>query len=221
MPRMADAGTGESRYFDAAATGVVAYLVGYVLTYLLKSGDVSRAIADPQGLIGGVTVAEPAKWQMIAWLYAGMHNVPGVIRLQSGGRSTSQELRWSEAGPVWEAWLLLIPVLLLVFAGFGFADESLDPGADLWEGARSGAGVVLGYFPAALLGAGATQWRASTSGLGGSVEIVIGVRIAEAALIAGIVYPVFFGGLGGLFAARESGGQSTSSPERGPRDRNR
>lgn len=214
---MVESGEETSTYFDAAAAGVTAYVIGYVITYLLKSGSVSRAIGDPQGLVGGGTLGEPAKWQMIAWLYAGMHNVPGVIRLQGGGRSTSQELHWSEAGAVWEGWLLLIPVLLLVFAGFGLADESLIPGAGLWDGARGGAVIVLGYFPAALLGAGVTQWRASTSGFGGTAEIVIGAKIAEAALIAGIAYPLVFGAVGGALAARENDG--SSEPSRRPPDR--
>ena len=55
----------------------------------------------------------------------------------------------------------------------------------------------------------------------------MGANVAQAALLAGLAYPLVFGGLGGVLAAREAGGEDAgvkdhtgeSSDALGPRNR--
>lgn len=185
------------KYWEAAGAGLGAYLFGYGVTYLLKSGAVRRSVIDPSGLVGSAGQA-PETWRAVAWLFNGMHYVSGVVRVSRGGESITRELRIAGTGPVWEPWLPLVPVVMLLVFAYAQADDFVGPDASPLTGAKEGAAVVLGYFPAALLGAGGTHWWTSV----GRVTLEVGSAIGEAALLAGLVYPLLFGGIGGALAAR-------------------
>lgn len=183
----------------SAALGGLVFVLGYVLTYLLKSGRISST--QPSG-------AGPSTEQYVAWLFYEMHNVGHVVTQRLNGRSQSQSFDPSTWG-LWEGWLLAVPPLLLLVAGGTVAYVWSD--GDPKRGVVYGAALTMGYFPLGGLVAVLSQYQESGGGFGGS-DVTAGPKLAEAAVLAGVVYPVVFGIVGGLAVAvlRERSGSSTA-----------
>jgi hypothetical protein len=176
-----------------AVAGVVAFLAGYLLTLLVKSGDVSdlftRSLGDAQG--SGIT--PPGDWQVIGWFFFQMHTVATETTLAVGGQSQTT----TTAGSI-ESWMLLVPIVLLAGAGFIVARQANVDG--ILGGARAGATTVLGYVILAAVTAFVVTWSASISALGGTASVSIGPPVAVGVLTVGIIYPLAFGAIGGALA---------------------
>ena len=163
--------------------GVAAWLLGYLVTYLLHSGSVRESL--------GTTVLEflagdPVTWKLIGWLYFNAHfvdaSVPGLF-----GDSTVNFLSGAE-----EATLLVLyvlPPLALLAGGVFVARGTTEPVA----AAREGAAVALGYVLASLVAAFAVRITVA--------DAVAGPVLVTAVLLAGLVYPLVFGALGGAATA--------------------
>lgn len=197
----------------SAVLGALTFALGYVLTYLLKSGRISSTRAAGSG---------PSTEQYVAWLFYEMHNVGHVVTRTLNGRSQSQSFNPSTWG-VWESWLLAVPPLLLVVAGVAVAYVWSEGDPKL--GAVYGAALTAGYFPLAGLLAVLSEHQESVSGFRGTGSITAGPKLVEAAVLAGVLYPVVFGVVGGLAVAvlRErsgspgaAGGQGEPEPGRRP-----
>jgi hypothetical protein len=178
------------------------FLGGYVLTYLLKANQIRNA-PELGSEAGAVT------WKLVGWLYMGMHKVS--VRMETTKYDITQDgdtqqsvtdaaTTSIESTQAWDAWLLLIPPLLLIAGGYLLA-YYLE--TNLGRGAKSGRLVVLGYFPIVLLSSvlfrisESSNVACSTAQASGcSSETVAGPEIFPAILLAGILYPVLFGSLG-------------------------
>lgn len=180
-----------------AAGGVVAFLVGYLITFIVKSGEVSEALGGGAGDFSGLGVSPPGDWQIIGWFFYQMHNVAIEISLTIAGQSQTETIPTNP-----ETWLLAVPVVLLLAAGFVIAKNA---GASTVEdGVKAGVTTTVGYFVLAILFAFLTTWSVSEGG--GSISF--GPNILRAALIAGVAYPAILGSLGGILASTtESGGR--------------
>ena len=172
----------------AALGGVGAYLLGYLLTYRWQADEVEETlqgfnfVAD---LLGGDPI--PA-WQGVGWLFYNAHfvttQVPGF-----GGPSSENFIAASDDGTL--TLLYLLPPLLLLLAGLA-ATYAADV-SETREALLAGPGVLAGYLPLAIAGV----FLFSFSVGDGAVE----PDLVTAALLAGIVYPLAFGSLGGLLAS--------------------
>lgn len=172
-----------------AAAGAVAWIVGYVVTYLLGSGTVSSAFsAGAQG--GGTNIAT---WKGVGWIFFGGHFVDTEI---SGGGQSMSVNAIDQFGVDMDIVVYLLPVVLLVVAGYFVASRagSLD---DPVQGATVGATVAVGYFVLMVLGT--FLMSASLSALGTTIEYA--PKMLMAVGVAGIVYPVVLGGVGGAISA--------------------
>ncbi|WP_049980515.1 hypothetical protein [Halolamina rubra] len=164
-----------------AGTGIAAYLVGYLLTYVWQSGSVEERLAGYNfvtELFGGEPIAV---WQGVGWLFYNAHFVDTQFDA-FGGTQSQNFIAGSEGGSL--ALLYLVPVVLLLAAGLltarvGDADE---PAA----GATAGAAVAIGYFPLALIGRFLFSYQGSAA-----------PDIVTAILLAGLVYPLVLGAVGG------------------------
>ena len=169
-----------------AAAGAVAYLLGYVITYAWQAPTVDESlqginfVAD---LLGGATVPT---WKGVGWLFYNAHVVSTRVPTMGGGGGMVNFISQSEEGAL-VALYVLVPVLLVLAgvaaARYGNADR-------VGTAAASGATVVVGYLPMAVVGA---LLVAHT--FGGDVRIAPDLITAVA--VAGIVYPAFFGAVGG------------------------
>ena len=169
-----------------AAAGAVAYLLGYVVTYAWQAPAVNESlqginfVAD---LLGGAAVPT---WKGVGWLFYNAHVVSTRVPTMGGGTRMVNFISQSEEGAL-AALYVLVPVLLVLAgvaaARYGTADR-------VGTAAASGATAVVGYLPLAVVGAllfGHT--------FGGDVRIAPDLITAVA--VAGVVYPAFFGAVGG------------------------
>ena len=170
-----------------AAAGLLAYLLGYAGLYLWKSREVESALSGLNALVSFFGGDGIPTWKAVGWLFYDAHNV--ALQVPSGDGTVSRHLIGGEGNLTV---LYALPPLLLLAGGFlaaYTADAADDPG---W-GALAGASVAVSYVVLAVAGAFVT----SVEAFGSSV----GPGLLTAALLAGVAYPVVFGGLGGLLAA--------------------
>jgi hypothetical protein len=177
---------------SGGVAGAVAFLAGYVLTFLVKSGDVSDLLTRSLGEAQGSGLALPGDWQVVGWMFFQMHNVATETTLTIGGQSQTT----TTAGSV-ESWLLLVPLVLLAAAGFVVARQATV--TDTLAGAQAGAMVTVGYAVCTLLGGFLVTW--SASGFGGGASISIGPPLLTGTLTAGLIYPLVVGAVGGALGA--------------------
>lgn len=163
-----------------AAAGIAAYLLGYLITYVWQSGSVEERL---QGfnfiatLFGGEPIPP---WQAVGWLFYNAHFVDTQIRAM--GTDSENFIAASDGGAL--ALLYFVPVVLLLAAGFVLARTA--DADDAEDGAAAGASVVVGYFPLALAGAFLFSY-----------DDTIAPALVTALLLAGLVYPLVLGAVGG------------------------
>lgn len=173
---------------DVAATyGAITAIIGYVITFIVKYSASRQYVAT----IPDSIPSAPTAWQVVGWIYLRMHTVETRATVSGSEQSPPTiPINITASGSIlWESWLLLIPPLLLVIAGYALARDQNATNAT--QGPRKGATLVVGYLPIMALGAFFTQW-----------DIPLGVRfgpdLSDAVLIAGIAYPAIAGAIGGL-----------------------
>lgn len=179
---------------DAAVTlargglvGLAAWLLGYLVTFLLHAGSIRDAFAtDVVEFLAG----DPVTWKLVGWLYFNAHfvatSIPGLF-----GDSTTNFL--SGAEDVTLLVLYVVPPLVLLVAGAAVARGVSDP----TEGAKTGAALALGYFVASAVGAFLVRISVA--------DAVAGPSLVTAILLAGVLYPLVFGAIGGVVPAALSG----------------
>lgn len=172
-----------------AAAGVGAYLLGYLATYVTQAGAVRERLSTLNflaSLFGGDPVAA---WQGVGWYFYNAHFVATVSPSFGGGTRSSDLLASADAGL---AYLYAVPPVALLLAGAAVAlIEGVD---DPTDGALAALGVVPAYFVLAVVG---TVVFAYGVGDAGSVH----PDYVTGALLAGLVYPAVFGGVGGALGS--------------------
>ncbi len=166
-----------------ALAGVVAFLVGYVITYLWRGRDIEESLQPMEALLQ-LFEAEPiGTWRAVGWLFYNGHFVDTRVSSEIGVIETVAYVNFVAEGAGNIELLYLVPPVLLLLAGALLAwyvdvDEPVD-------GAASGAAVVLGYLPVIAIGLIAFAYNSTRP------------DPVPAIVLAGIVYPVVFGAIGG------------------------
>lgn len=122
-----------------AAAGAAAWVAGYVITYALTSDRIRENVVRQ--------LAEIPTWRVAGWVFYSEHAVPTVFDGPLGGTAS---FVGGESG--FTPALYLVPVALLVAAGFLVGRAAGVDGADAPNAAAAGATVVLGYGLCSLLG---------------------------------------------------------------------
>jgi hypothetical protein len=169
-------------------SGVLAFVAGYAVTWVQKSGQASQELGQfsQLGIDGG-----PETWQAVGWVFMVMHNAAVEMSGSAAGRSISEAFG---SGNLQEQWLLLVPVIALVGAGYYVAANG-DIGRT--SGAKAGASIVTGYFVCVVVLAFLSTWTMSTTLYGQSISFSVGPKLGEAIGLAGLGYPVVLGAIGG------------------------
>lgn len=172
----------------SAVAGVLAYLVGYLLTYLWQVNAVREAISGLNLLLGVLGGQRVPAWTVVGWLFYGAHVVP--LRIPTPG--SSDVVRSIVGGDGATSLLFVLPPLVLVLAG---AVAAWWAGADAPEiGATAGASIAVSYLVLAVVGVFLFRFSIQS--------FVIGPDLLRSVVIAGIAYPVGFGAVGGaIFGA--------------------
>ena len=166
----------------ATAGGLTAWVVGYLSTYLVVAPNVrdsglNRLIEALDG--------EPATYELVGWVFYNAHMVDTVVEDIPLIGTRSMSYIGGEDG--FTVLLYLVPVALLFAVGLALARywRAETPA----EGATFGALVTPGYLLATV--AGVLLFEISVGGATGGPDLL------AAAVLAGIVYPLVCGGLGG------------------------
>lgn len=172
-----------------ALAGVAAWLFGYLGAYVWKASEVAESLEGVgfvSRLLGGESVPV---WKGVGWLFLNAHSVDTRIPTIAGGTRMVNFVTAEDGGSFA---LVAVPPLLLLVAGLAVAyGRQADPLAS----AKAGATVAAGYLPLSV-GAGLLTTHAI-----GDTEAAIAPDLVTAVLLAGLVYPLVFGALGGLAAS--------------------
>ena len=178
--------TAEKLPFGAGAgVGIGTYLLGYLVSYVWLSGSIEERLAG-YNFIAELFGGEPiAVWQGIGWMFYNAHFVS--TRIDGFGGTQSQNfIAGSDGGSI--ALLYAVPIVLLLAAGLLTA-RLADAEAPA-DGAIAGAAVAIGYFPLALAGRFLFSYQGSAA-----------PDLVTAVLLAGLVYPLVFGAIGGVLGS--------------------
>lgn len=187
----------ETRSFPfvrGTVAGLSAYFAGYLVTYLAVSPQLDSLL--PIRAFEFFTGENPV-WKLVGWVFYNAHfvdtNLPGLVETNAVNFLSLSE---DPAANL----LYAIPIVLLVVAGaipiIGRKRTSV--GQDI----SGGASVTLGYLTPAVLGA-----QLFSISLG---NVTARPDILTATLLAGLLYPLLFGSIGGVLAGRYNSRQTIS-----------
>lgn len=179
----------------AAAFGAVAWIVGYIISYVGSSVIFDFNLGTNVGGGGGLQISI-AGWKLGGMYFFGAHFVETKASISMMGQSISQG-----SNPVLEeggAALILLVVPILVLLGAGYLLGQQMRGSDPTAAAQSGALLVAGYLPLSVVGVFLFEWSLGQDGASLSIapDMITGI------ILAGIVYPVVLGGIGGYLGAQ-------------------
>ena len=190
--------SGARPYSHGTIAGVAAFVLGYLLTYVLYESRVREALEGVNAVLQFFGGGQIPAWQAVGWLFFNMH----YVRTHLPGMGGTRTQNFISSGD-FPAFLFAIPVVILLGTGFllvwsrGPSDRRTD--------ALDGATIAIGYAGMAIVGVflfGVTRGDASIA-----PDPITGV------LLAGIVYPLVLGAIGGTLAgAIRSTGPGTRRP---------
>ena len=168
------------------ATGLAAFLLGYLVTYVTQRSSVEESLQTVNAILElfGSDSIPPA--QAVGWVFYNAHFVDTEIDVF--GQRTVNFIAESDGGSM--TFLYAVPPILLVLAGVAVATYVAAEGPV--AGAASGALVTLGYLPAAIAGRFAVTYTVGDS--------TVAPDLVTAVLLAGAVYPLALGAIGGAIA---------------------
>ncbi|WP_435074469.1 transporter [Halorubrum sp. HHNYT27] len=183
-----DRTSGTNGIVGGAAAGAVAYLLGYLFTYVTQQSAVEEQLAGVNflaDLFGGDPIPV---WKAIGWVFYNGHFVNTRIPSLVGGSRTVNLISQAEGGSL--SLLFVVPPVLLFLAGL--VAGRVAGATELVDGAKAGSLVIGGYLPLAVIGA--LLFRYSVG------DGAVAPDVVTAVLLAGAVYPAGFGAAGGAGA---------------------
>lgn len=165
--------------------GVLAWALGYGMTYLVVADDIRDSTLND---IIELLNEDPATYEWVGWVFYNSHFVDTAIEdLPLTGSDTTSFIN-ADGG--FTALLYLVPIVLLLAAGLLTAlyARPSGPTGGLFAGVMpAGSYAVLSVVGVVLF----------------EVEIgdaSIAPELIPAIILAGVIYPLIWGGLGGLLA---------------------
>jgi hypothetical protein len=178
-----------------AGAGALAWLLGYLLTYVAASGRIREFQESFLGQVADLFGLEIPAWKIVGWVFYNAHFVDTAAGDGAGSAIGG------DGG--FTALLYVVPPLVLLAAGLAVGRAS--GGDDAATGAVSGASVLVGYLPLSVLGV--LPFRATVAGT------AVAPSLLPAVLLAGVLYPAVFGALGAGVAALTASSDGGSATE--------
>jgi len=190
--------------------GLFALVTGFVATLFLSNAadDLKRAreLMSSAGVpTGSAPSFLPEPYEIIAWEFLENHQVDVSADVGSevdtlvGFVDVDSEVitEYTELVLPTSSELQLLPPVLLLVAGYVVASRAVRP--DARAAAKAGAHVALGYLPGIVVIVSVASFQLSVPGVDVTI-LEISPDVASAIGIAGLAYPLVFGGLGGALA---------------------
>jgi len=183
----------------AVLVGAGAFVVVFLMTGGLLTADILISDIEPNAEDFDAE-DDPGLLNPLGWSFFSSH----FVEVDGGPLSIDFiELFTSAAGLTFPSLVYrLSPIVILIITGYLFTSQliertSLSP-------AVVGGSTFFGYLPMCVFGVVLFSWTTTVDG----VEISITVQVPEAIILAGIIYPVVCGAIGGLLATK---GENRSS----------
>lgn len=183
-------------YVEGALAGAAAWIAGYLLTALVVVSDDSATLSEISEQVGDGVEG----FEFVGWVFFNSHFVDTVLEADFLGFGGSNTVSFV-GGDGFTSLLYVVPLALLVAAGLAIGRSQ--GVSEISEGALVGVLVVPAYLILSV--AGAFLFRVSTEALGASFSGK--PELLPAVVLAGIIIPAVFGGLGGIVAALTGGSQ--------------
>jgi hypothetical protein len=175
----------DSRPFvESAIVGVAAWVLGYVFTYLLVATDIE---SSPLNRLIEFFEGESVTYELVGWVFYNAH----FVSISYTGIGIFSPPGSFIGGDGFTALLYLIPPALLIVSGLALGRYRgvVEPN----EGAITGVLVTPGYLLLSIVGV--FLFTISVGNASGRPDLL------PAIFLAGLVYPVVFGPIGGVIAA--------------------
>ena len=188
---------------QSALVGVAAYVLGYLLTLVFM-------------LVDGVEFGgEAGRLKVAGWVFFATHLVDLRLTGAAGGRSASgtvdvfgglgQLANLTSTVP--ELLYLLVPIVVLVGTSLFLVRRVADGRTTVGTAAGVGASVAAGYLPMAVVGQ--FLFSHTETGFGGAASVTVAPDLLSSVLLAGIVYPLVCGVVGGVLGQQMRGDRSS------------
>ncbi|MDZ5809836.1 transporter [Halorubrum sp. AD140] len=185
---VSDRTSGANGIVGGAATGAVAYVLGYLVAYVTQQSTVETEL-EGFNFFADLFGSDPIPtWQAIGWVFYNGHFVDTQVPSLVGGARSVNLVSQADGGSL--TLLFVVPPVLLIVAGLvaGRLAEATEP----VDGATAGALVLVGYLPLAVVGAFLFRYSVGDG--------TVAPDLITAVLLAGMVYPAVFGAVGGAGA---------------------
>lgn len=174
-----------------AVAGLVAWILGYLLTYLITSGSIRESgLGQLLEFLG----EDGAVYKLVGWVFYNSHFVETVVDgapVAVAGNAIGGDQGFTPL-------LFVVPPALLLAAGLAVARfQGVETSRD---GILAGVAVVPAYLVLSVVGA--FLFTISAGPATGRPDLLLAV------LLAGVVYPALFGGIGGVIGG-------TTAPDAG------
>lgn len=204
----------DSSKTDGLIVGSVTFITGYMLVYAFSIVHL-KGLQINQGLDGvGVTFRNyPPIWKLSGWLLYGSHSVS--IDFPAPGGIVSRNLVNVLTHGLAQVPYFVLPPVLLLSAGTCMVYRNCLSSPQ--EAMLRGTSIVFGYLPLSAVGAYMTYVPAQV----GKTRVTVGPNMWMGTVYAGGIYPIVFGGFGGLIAytfltQSQSTHQTAGEPARYP-----
>ncbi|WP_254521463.1 hypothetical protein [Natrinema caseinilyticum] len=189
-----------------ALTGTLAWIAGYILTYVAAIGDVQ---SSDQFQALEYAADDSLSVEMIGMLFYNAHNVPIDVPQYSILQALEPNHNFVSAEGGSTLLLYVIPVLILLVAGASVTMYARHDLVSTVDAALTGTTIMIGYLPLVLLGTTVFAIDLGKGPMQPDFLLAIG--------FAGTFYPMVFGAIGGVigrYAARVSHEEPIFDPDR-------
>lgn len=199
-------------WLGAIATGLVAFIVGGFLVaavlqvdLLIGEGDLAATVDRfvNAGLVGGEDVEpdQPGTYFLSGWAIYAAHFV--AIELMGGiggalGAPVNLLASGAEELVIPQAIYHGIPVAILTVSGAVFVKRTIGTDISTQRAIIAGGAITVGYLPVVAVGSLLFDRTIVVN----DIALTYGVPLMGAVVIAGLLLPIVFGGLGGYLAHR-------------------
>jgi len=176
----------------AAVIGSACYLVGYGLVGVLA--EIDDGITRDQQF----EQVEGSVLDGLGFAFYNAHRVDIETAVTRDGSTNLESLNLLAEGPTQLPELLYysVPVAVLLFGGYLLA--RVEQPVDRAGGLKTGATIVVGYLPLTIAGAVLFELSGEQTIFGETFSFTASPELVPAVGLMGIVYPLVFGGIGGL-----------------------
>ncbi|WP_336035161.1 hypothetical protein [Halobacterium yunchengense] len=183
---------------------MISFIAGNILLYLFKSSTVRSRFVGGFQLTSGSSPAElgasvPPAWKLTSLRYYLAHNAELYV-IATPDSGIARSFRYSPGAFSLDVIVWAIPMGVLLLSGYLVANQH--ELRSISEAVFRGSSVLYGYTIAAILGTLFVEIVVR----GNNVTMEMGPTTGSVILLVGIVWPILFGGAGGVvsFILRES-----------------